>query len=651
MAKPGSKVPLDKKTPRLASRALHREKDKPKDPFYVQVTPVNVGSMDLPMVTLPPGTVLFRGLKVPHLSQGEDVRYFYRDFLGDPEPDGRMCLSPVHNVFFYPFPFVAFGAHDIGVTFTSMQIVVLIHPVTFICAVSPSPLVRGSPRGFPTDVPWKRCSAYQFECHTPTFKEQDAKDFDNCIDPEFQARSGVRGWMAVADLDSFQPKKLLRQGMEAKNVPMSKYIRHLEDVFPGKAAELLANAYTDQHKHFGFPELAIFPYKRHPGAKRIVNGVRSSKKAIQLIEKEIKSSNLNFLPLAAFTKDATVDMVNGKFSFESLGVAENSFSTPPVQHQLPIERRLHEYMDLLQTTGIDLPFYGKGKLSFDARTGFFVLPQLIPRNYRLPTPDESKGIPYSFVVMPLDTPENKKKALTYSLMFRSFIPEKFMQKFGLEKGVAVRRSMIFNRPPVLSKLFEALDLAIPPSFKATLARAAKQYQLNTGVPSKTQQAKAASAAAAQGASAAAGASVAAGANLPPLQFEAPFVPGANFAPLAGTGAQGFYQPRTPTYGNNNAGGFTPPYGADLPPLSPRYGATPPGSPPYGAPGFTPPGSPPYGAESPKSPSYSGGSRKRTLKKSLRKSNKTLKRRSSKPFLHFATDFKEVWSSLAKTLKA
>jgi hypothetical protein len=628
---PGTKLPLQSAKPKSLAKPTAKPAP-PRDPFYVQVTPVNVGAMDLPLVTLPPGTVLFRGLKVPHVSQGEDVRYFYRDYLGDPEPDGRMCLSPVHNVFFYPFPFVAFGAHDIGVTFTSMQIVVLIHPVTFICAVSPSPLVRGSPRGFPVDVPWKRCSAYQFECHTPTFKEQDAKDYDNCIDPEFQARSGVRGWMAVADLDSFQPKKLLKQGMEAKNVPMSKYIRHLEDVFPGKAAELLANAYTDQHKHFGFPELAIFPYKRHPGAKRIVNGVRTSKKAIQLIEKEINSNNLNFLPLAAFTKDATVDMVQGRFTYEALGVAENSFSTPPVEHQLPIERRLHEYMDLLQTTGVDLPFYGKGKLSFDSRTGFFVLPQLIPKQYKLPIPTEKvegkpprKDIPYSFVVMPLDTPENKKKALTYSLMFRSFIPEKFMQKFGLEKGAAARRAMIFNRPPVLSKLFEALDLAVPPSFKATLSRAAKQYQANTGVLSKTQQAKAAAAAA----GAAAGASAAGAAA------EAPS-PWAGFVPQ-----QSFFQPRTPENAN----------GAEAPPGSPPYGAagfTPPGTPPFG---FTPPGTPPGAEAGPKTPPFFGGSRKKTLKKSAPTSSKTRKLNIKKPFLHFATEFRQIWSSHAKMLEA
>ena len=624
----------------MASRLPGTKKpvSKPRDPFYLQVTPVKTPykdsygvdqSIDLPLVTLPPGTVLFRGLKIPHPDKGDDVRYFYRDYLGDPEPDGRMCLSPVHNVFFYPFPFVAFGAHDIGETFQSMQIVVLIQPITFICAVSPSQLVRGSPRGLTGTSPWKRCSSFEYECHTPTLQEQEAKEFDNCIDPAFQQSSGVRGWMAVADLDSFMPKKLLKKGMEAKNVPMSKYIRHLEEVFPGKGSELLAHAYTDLHRHYGFPELAIYPYRRHPGPKRIVNGVKSSKKAIQLIEKEINSNNLNFLPLAAFTKDATIDMVNGRFTYEALGIAENSFSTPPIQHQLPIEIRMNEYLDLLQTTGLDLPFYGKGKLSFDSRTGFYVFPQIIPRSYRLPTPDDKKGSSYSSIVMPLDTPEAKKQALTYMLLFRTPIPEKFMQKYGLEKGVAVRRAMVFGRPPVLSKVFEALDLAVPPAFKASLARAAKQYQLNTGVPSKTQQAKTAAAAAAAAASEAAIESGDAGGAV---------IPSASFVPLPGQNVMA----RTPPYGPMGA---TPPYGP--PGMTPPYGAaTPPGTPPS----YTPPGpmeSPPFGAPG-MTPPFRGGNR--STRSSKAKKSQSTRKVSRKPFLHFATEFKSVWKSLATHLK-
>lgn len=510
-----------------------------------------------------------------------------------------MCLSPVHNVFFYPFPFIAFGAHDIGETFQSMQIVVLVHPVTFICAISPSPLGRGTPDRLAGTSPWQRCYRYSFECHKPTEQEIDAKMYDNCIDPSYQERSGVRGWMAIADLDSFQSKKLLESGLSPKEFPMSKYIRHLQDVLPGKAAELLALTYTDRNRRDGYPELAIYPYKTHRGPRRIVNGVCTSSKAIQLIEKEIRNNNLNFLPLAVFTKDSTVDMVKGRFMWETLGVARNSFATPPVEHQLPIEKRLNEYMDLLQSSGVDLPFYGKGKLSFDSRTGFFVLPQLIPKHYKLPVPDDKNGIPYSFVVMPLDSDQARKNAMTYTLMFRTPIPQKFMEKYGLEKGVGVRRAMIFSRPPVLSKLFEALDLPIPPSYKATLGRAAKQYQLNTGILSKAQQARIAE---------------------KTKETKETAQPQEN---------QYLYQPTTPPYAQT-----TPPYAQTTPP----YAET---TPPYAQ------TTPPYAQTTPPK----GGKRSKQTRRIQKQKVLKTRRVSHKPFLHFATDFKRIWEEHAKQGKA
>ena len=98
-------------------------------PFYTTVTPVKESftdaagadqSVDLPLITLPAGTVLFRGVKIPDLGAAQDIRYLYRDFLGNPEADGVVCMSPVHNVFFYPTPHIAFGTHTIGKTFTML---------------------------------------------------------------------------------------------------------------------------------------------------------------------------------------------------------------------------------------------------------------------------------------------------------------------------------------------------------------------------------------------------------------------------------------------------------------------------------------------------------------------------------------------------
>jgi hypothetical protein len=84
--------------------------------------------------------------------------------------------------------------------------------------------------------------------------------------------------------------------------------------------------------------------------------------------------------------------------------------------------------------------------------------------------------PYKFLAMPLDTPEAKKRAMTYILMFRNVVPAKFMDKYGLDKGFGIRRAMAFDRPPVLPRVFDELGLEVPRSFKDGIARAAKLFQ-------------------------------------------------------------------------------------------------------------------------------------------------------------------------------
>ena len=448
-------------------------------PFFYQITPTKedfVGkygpeSVDLPLITLPPGTVLFRGMK-----RTADARSFYRDYLGDPE-GSIVCMRPTNNVFFYPFP-VAFGANQIGETFDIMQMVVLVHPLTVVCSISPSQWVRGVAQRFTGNAPYRRCDTFPLSCHPLTDKEKEAQTYDNCLSPEYQVKSGTRGWMAVADLDSFNPK-----GKNSKSSTMSTYIRALEARRPGAGAELAAWSYTDSARHHGFPEISVYPYHKHQGDKLLKRRCSSQSDAIRLMAKEAEADNLMFLPIATFTAKGTVDMVKGLFSYESLGVAENNFA--PAGGQSAIEKHLAEYMDLLQTKGIFLPTFGPGKLSLDTRTGFYMLPQLT-RNLNVPLPEATEGTqgtqatqatqPYKFLAMPLDTPEAKRRAMTYILMFRNVVPAKFMDKYGLEKGFGVRRAMVFDRPPVLPRVFDELGLEIPRSFRDGIGRAAKLFQ-------------------------------------------------------------------------------------------------------------------------------------------------------------------------------
>jgi hypothetical protein len=263
---------------------------------------------------------------------------------------------------------------------------------------------------------------------------------------------------------------------------MSSYVKALEARRPGQGVELVANSYTDSNRNNGFPEIALYPYKNHKGLKALKRPCKDIKTAIHLMQKEAEADNLNYLPIASVTREGTIDMINGLFTYERLGVSANAFTTPAVNKQPDIEGRLAEYMDLLQSKGLDLPFYGKGKLSFDTRTGFYAFPQVIPR---MQITEKGETFPYKFLTMPLSTEDERKRALTYLLMFRSMNDEKFMQKYGLEKGFGVKRAMIFDRPPVLTRLFQDLGLPIPTAFRDGLGRASRLYKENSGTAPKT----------------------------------------------------------------------------------------------------------------------------------------------------------------------
>jgi hypothetical protein len=557
-----------------------------KSPFYYQITQTKedftdaVGlpkSIDLPLITLPPGTVLFRGMKVPNPAE-VDARVFYKDYLGDPE-GSKVCMRPTQNVFFYPFPYVAFGANQVGKTFDMMQMVVLVHPVTVICSISPSQWVRGMGQRYGGTAPYRRCDSFPLSCHPLTQAEKEGLRYDNCLSPEYQIRSGTRGWMALADLDSFNPDKPRGSTEAAPNSSMKLYIKNLEARKPGAGAELAAWSYTDAKRHHGFPEISLYPYKAHQGDRLLNRYCPNSETAIRLMAKEAAADNLNFLPIATFTRNGTIDMVNGFFTPDALGVSENSFSTPAADKQPVIEQKIGEYMDLLQTTGVKLPFFGGGKLSLDTRTGFYILPQVVPRNLMVPIPAEAPPAsvggggsaaaasptsqPYRFLTLGLDTAEAKKRALNYILIFRNAIPAKFMEKYGLDRGFGIRRAMVFDRPPVLPRVFQELGLDVPKEFKAGIARAAALFQKNSGAPKKTKVAAAAGAAA----------GVAAGAPATPQFGRTP-----EFGPSTPEFGEGGHTPEfgegghTPEFGGRTPefGGRTPAYG----PTTPTYAASP-----------------------------------------------------------------------------
>jgi hypothetical protein len=500
----------------------------------------------------------------------------------------------------------------VGQSYDIMNIVVLVQPVTVVSMISPSRFVRGTVKRFSGNSPIQRCSTLTTGlCHQPNEKELDALQYDNCLNPEYQMRSNTRGWMAIAELDALTKKT-------GGDTSMGSYLKALEARRPGQGAELLANSYTDLNRNNGFPEIALYPYKVHKGMKALKRPCKDITAAIYLMQREAEADNLNYLPIASVTREGTIDMINGLFTYERLGVSANAFTTPALNKQPDIETRLAEYMDSLQSKGLDLPFYGKGKLSFDTRTGFYVFPQVVPRSLQIT--EKGETFPYKYLALPLSNADERRRALTYSLMFRSLVDDKFMQKYGLEKGFGIKRAMIFDRPPVLTRLFDTLGMPIPAAFRDGLGRASRIHKENTAP-------KTAALPAAQPRTPPLP-------PLPPAASTTPPLPEEKGIALARKAL------REGTHINDIIGG----YGKPINPFgltvneqtelikesqastTPRASTTPPGA----------PNSPPY---RPSTPRMSGGTRKQKVVKRGTRRVKTVE--------HLAKAFSKVWAKLGK----
>ena len=489
---------------------------KGQPPFYEKVTLLTERFMrdgipdneDLALVTLPPGTVLFRGLKIPNQAAGVDPRIFYRDFLGDPEGRDNVCMNSTHNTFFYPFPYVAFGADQVGQDFDMMIMVVLVHPVNVVCSISPSRSVRGTAKGFSGDAPFQRCDGIVSKiprCHPLTEKEKEDSQWDNCLNPKYQVASGTRGWMAIAQRDALNTKVVRewgKAGAPKTETYMWEYMNGLKSRHPDVCADLLASSYTDSNKNNGFPEIVLYPFKTHLGEKPYKQKCSSVATAIRLMQKEAEKDNFNYLPVAAFTKDGVIDMVNGFFTQETLGVSANAFSTSAASKQPAIESVVKAHMEKLQTQGLVLPVYGPGLLSFDTRTGFYILPQVVPRSLVVvnqePSAKKQAPVPYARLCIPLATETDKRRATNYKMMFRNFSLLNFMKIYGIETKFGLNRAMIFERPPVLTALFKLFGMAIPKDFIYGLKRATTTKTEDEEALKKLGQAAAPRAAAAPG---------------------------------------------------------------------------------------------------------------------------------------------------------
>jgi hypothetical protein len=470
-------------------------------------------------VDLPAGTILFRGERLPDPEKGEDLRNFYRDFLGTIDSTTKkFCIPPNYNVFFYPFPNVAFGANIYGERFNAMQMYVTRKKVTLACMISPATKVRGSPKGYDGFMPIMRCNdVYELmgdesllcgSTGDAKTKKLDAMSYDNCINPIYMNAVKqwspqtplIHGWMAIAEGDSLNIKgegvrrrETVRKG---RNTVMGKYLTELGKRYPNKLPEALSWMYTDAHGHRGYPEIALHPLTPHPGTQTITLDIADMNEALEFIE--TNSNRFVYLPLACFTATQTLDGIEGEFKVTNISDADRKMfpreagkeaqakaMRDPVR--IGIEKQIDAYMTKLMTEGIEIPGVGLSKIVFDSRTGFYVLDSFVRgKNTVLydntkvdPTTGDFVSMSYLDILMPLETDEDRRNMMNYCIVFNKFNPEKvFLPENLFSEGPPVYRSFIFDRPSNYFALFANLHQKFPVGLKMVTDRASFKYRQN-----------------------------------------------------------------------------------------------------------------------------------------------------------------------------
>lgn len=304
-------------------------------------------------VTIPKGTVLFRGLDY---TEEHDTYKLFHDLIGIPTPDGH-CVAPTMNVFFYPVPYVSqcvspFNVHAIYLTSYDLELLLLIKP---------SEHHRGerSDTSSPLQQIVKTCSS--LSSHDACGHRMSPND--PCFtDLVLQQYPHILGYIAIANTDKDKQTVFIRKFIEQMRL--------------NKLVHILPCITANAKDSIGIPEIVLHPYHlrmTQPEYTRHARIPTNAELINRYIYREYNKNKFNYFPLFYITgKDiyTFTDLKNHKH-------LDQIRESPPISNSnffinKPLFKRLHTLMTkLLSPEGYQRDGY-RYQITVDLMTDFYV---------------------------------------------------------------------------------------------------------------------------------------------------------------------------------------------------------------------------------------------------------------------------------------
>lgn len=303
-------------------------------------------------VTIPKGTVLFRGLD--YTANDSYYKLFY-DLIGVPSPGGY-CVAPKSNIFFYPAPYISqmIGPFNIHIVYTTN------YDLELLLLIRPSQYHRGDRKddSSPIQQLIKTCTVFgkYDECGTQLSPD------DPCFtDLVLQQYPHILGYIAIANTDKDKLYILMRD-----------FVKHDR---AGKLVHILPSITSNARDSISVPEIVLHPHHLRMTTPDYHNvRDRNYTNSAELINNFILryKNRFNYFPLFYVTGKniyTLTDLKNSKYLNQ---IRETLVNSDTYFINKPLFQRLNTLMTkLLSPEGYKRDGY-RYQITVDLTTDFYV---------------------------------------------------------------------------------------------------------------------------------------------------------------------------------------------------------------------------------------------------------------------------------------